>query len=205
MIDTNKINLKKSKIIQLGGINFLTICLSEPLREDTEVYPGDPKPVKEIFSDINKKGCQHYMWKIGDHNFHPHGDAPNHQNLNLQNKGFESFDMDYYFNSACLVDLSNYPEAEEINGIKYLVKVKKKHLEPYFETISRKNAVIIRTGYDKWLETNNKHIPGKIPYLTKNAGNFIAEFENIKVIGIDSLTVDSGGEQYVPQKFNEKL
>jgi kynurenine formamidase len=198
-------DLKKQKIINLGGVKFLAIRLSEPLREDVEVYPGDPKPVKELWGDINKTGCHHYVWRIGDHNFHPHGDAPNHQNLDLQDKGFESFDMGYFFNCACLIDLSNSPEAEKIDGIQYLVRIKKEHLEPYFDIISRKRAVIIRTGYDRWLEANRKHNPDKLPYLTKNAGNFIAQFNNIKVIGIDSLTVDSVREHYVHQKFKEKL
>lgn len=193
----------KKKIISLGGIKFLAINLTEPLRENTKVYPGDPKLVKEIFSDINKTGYHHYIWKIGDHIFRPHGDAPNHQNLDLQDKGFESFGMDYFFNSACLIDLSN--DGENIEGIKYIVEVEKKKIEPYSEIISEKEAIIIRTGYDKWLEANKKHNKDKIPYLTKEAGDFIAGFNNIKVVGIDSLTVDAFGSHYVHQKFKDKL
>lgn len=178
------------KEVQLGKHKYLVIDLTEPLKEETEVYPGDPKPEKEIFSDITKTGWQHHIYKIGDHNFHPHGDAPKHQNPEMQDKGFEIFGLDFCFNSACLVDLSDAQDAQEIDGIKYLIKVKKEYLEPFAKLFSQKKAILIRTGYDKWLETNKPHIPEKLPYFTKEAAEFIASLNNIKVVGTDSLTVD---------------
>ena len=181
------------KEIKLGKNKFLVIDLTEPLKEDTEVYPGDPKPQKEVFSDISQTGYQHHIYKVGDHNFHPHGDAPKHQNLEMQDKGFEVFGLDYSFNSACLIDLSETPEAKEFDGIKYLVEVKKEHLESFTKQISEIGAVLIRTGYDKWLEANKPHIPENLPYLNKEVAEFIASFNNLKVIGIDSLTVDPVG------------
>ncbi|MBT4805491.1 cyclase family protein [Candidatus Woesearchaeota archaeon] len=194
---------KKQKIITLGGIKFLAINLSEPLREDVEVFPGDPKPVKKVFSDIDKTGYEHYVYSVSDHNFHPHGDAPSHQNRGM--KSYEGFDMNYFFNPACIIDISDSSEAEEHEGIKYLVQVTKKHLSTYSEIISKKNAVIIRTGYDRWLEANKKHNINKTPYLSKEAGEFLAGFKNIKVIGIDSLTVDAPECHDVHQLFKEKL
>lgn len=176
--------------IQLGSINYLVIDLTQPLKLDVEVYPNDPKPSREIFGDINKTGWHHFIHKIGDHNFQPHADAPNHQNLDLQNKGIESFDFKYYFNKACLIDLSDMPEAQEFDEIKYLVEVKKQHLESFTEKLSQVKAILIRTGYDKWLEINKPHTLKNIPYLNKEAAEFIANFDNIKVIGIDSLTID---------------
>lgn len=181
------------KTIKLGNHKYLVVNLTEPLTEEIEVYPGDPKPEKKVFSDINKTGYQHHTYRIGDHNFHPHGDAPKHQNPEMQDKGFEIFGLDFCFNPACLVDLSGVPEAKEINGIKYLIKVGKKHLESFAKLFSQKKAVLIRTGYDKWLEANKPHNPENLPYFTKQAAEFIASFDNIKVVGIDSLTVDPVG------------
>ena len=194
---------RKQRVVNLGGIKFLVINLSEPLREDVEVFPGDPKPVKKVFSEINKTGYEHYVYSISDHNFHPHGDAPNHQNLGM--KSYESFDMNYFFNQACMIDFSQSPEAEEHEGIKILDRVTKEHLIPYSEIISKKNAVIVRTGYDKWLEANKKHNVNKIPYFSKEAGMFLAGFKNIKVLGIDSLTVDAPKCHDVHQLLKEKL
>lgn len=181
------------KEIKLGHHKYLIISLNEPLTEKTEVYPGDPKPEKEVFSEINKTGYQHHIYKIGDHNFHPHGDAPKHQNPEMQDKGFEVFGLDFYFNSACLIDLSAAPETEKIDDVKYLIEVKKEHLEPFAKLFSQKSAVLIRTGYDKWLGANKPHNPEKLPYLNKKAAEFIASFNGIKVIGIDSLTIDPVG------------
>lgn len=191
--------------INIGGENYTIIDLTEPLREDTEVYPGDPKPTKEIFSEIKKTGYQHYIFRIGDHNFHPHGDAPNHQNLNMQDKGFEFFDIKYCFNYACLIDLSDCENAEEIDGVKYLMEIKREHLDKYAKIISERTALIIRTGYDKWLDLNKPHQPSKIPYLNKEAADFISSFDNIKVFGIDSITIDAIGSHYAHQKFKNML
>lgn len=194
--------------IRLGSAKFLVIDLTEPLKENVEVYPGDPSPRKEVFSDIRKTGFQHHIYSIGDHNFHPHGDAPSHQNRELQDKGFESFGIDFCFNSACLIDLSGSKEAKQFGKIKYPVEVKKEHLTPFSKIIANKGALIIRTGYDKWLEANNPHEPKNIPYLTKSAADFIMKFKNLKVIGTDSLTIDPCHDEpvhYAHQAFKDKL
>lgn len=197
--------MSNKKEIKLGNSQFLIIDLTEPLTEQTEVFPGDPKPIKEIFSDINKTGCQYHTYKLGDHNFHPHGDAPKHHNIDLQNKGFEIFNLNYHFNSSCLIDLSNIKETEKINGIKYLVKIKKEHLKPYSNLISKKQSIVIRTGYDKYLEANHPHIPNKIPHLSRDAVDFILNFKNLKVIATDALTIDPPGEHYAHQKLKGLL
>ncbi len=96
------------KGIILDGVKYLVVDLTEPLSINTQVYPGDPKLTKEVFSDISKSGWQHHVYRLGDHSFHPHGDAPSHQNIELQNKGFEVFDLKYCFSQAYLIDLSNH-------------------------------------------------------------------------------------------------
>ncbi len=185
--------MKTKREIKLGNDKYLVIDLTEPLKENVEVFPGDPRPKKNVFSEIKKTGYQHHIYQIGDHVFHPHGDAPKHQNLNSRNKGFEIYDLDFCFNPACLIDLSKELEAKKLKGVKYLVKVERKHLEPYSRTISKKSALLIRTGYDKWLEKNNPHQPKNIPYLTKEAAEFVKSFRGIKVFGIDSITIDPPG------------
>jgi len=191
--------------IKLGNTKYCVVDLTEPLTEEVEVYPGDPKPLKEIHSEIKKTGYQHHTYKLGDHNFHPHGDAPNHQNVDLPDKGFEIFGLDFCFNFACLIDLTNSHEAEEFDGIKYLIEVKIEHLRPYSEILSKKGAVLIRTGYDKWLEANKSHHKNKIPFLSTETADFLASFKNLKVIGIDSLTVDSPNSHYAHQRLKEAL
>ena len=87
----------------------------------------------------------------------------------------------------------------------FLTEIKEEHLKPYSDKIKGKTALVIRTGYDKWLEANKKHNPKNIPYFTKEATYFINRFKDIKVVGTDSLTVDKPMEHYAHQKFKDNL
>ena len=167
------------KEINLGNKKFLVISLMQTLSEDTEGYPGDPKIEKEVFSKFSDTGYEHYVYKIGDHTFHPHADAPKHQNENSE--GIEIFGEEFCFNECFLIDL-----AESGN----VFEVRKEDLETFEDLLGKKGAVVIRTGYDKVIEANEKHDPKKIPYLTKEAAEYLASFDNLKVVGIDSLTID---------------
>ncbi len=191
--------------IMLGRNRYLAIDLTQLLRLNVEVYPGDPKPERKEFSNIGKTGWQHFIHSIGDHNFQPHADAPNHQNLELQNKGIESFGLKYFFNKAILIDLSNAAESQDFDGIRYLREVRRKHLDKFEKQLSNVGAVAVRTGYDIWLEQNRPHKPENLPYLSREAANFIASFSGINVIGIDSLTVDLAGMHDSHQLLSSRL
>lgn len=182
------------KQISIGKEKFLVIDLTEPLRLDAQVYPGDPVPHKVVFSDITKTGYQHHIYHIGDHHFHPHGDAPSHQNPELKEKGFEIFDLNYAFHEAVLIDLTHEPEAQTHDGITILTEIKKEHLLKYHNIIKNMQAIIIRTGYDKWLEQNKPHNPKMIPYLSRESAEYLASLSNMKVIAIDSITIDPCGK-----------
>lgn len=194
-----------SKTIQLGDSKYLIVDLSHPLNLDQEVYPGDSKPKRIIFSDIHKDGWHHYIHELGDHHFQPHGDAPNHQNPELIEKGFEVFGMDFCFNQAFMIDFSESEAAREINGIKFQTKITLDDLKPFEALFAEKGAVLLRTGYDKWLEKNLPHDPELLPYLTPEAAGFLASFKNLKVVGTDSLTVDAHGLQLAHKALKEKL
>ena len=191
--------------INLGGSEFLVIDLMKPLTLDQEVYPGDPKPARKVFTDIHESGWHHYIHELGDHHFQPHADAPNHQNPDRMDQGIEIFDVRWSFNPAFLIDLSGTPEAGEINGITFLVKITKEHLTPYGQLFSEKGAVLFRTGYDRWLENNYPHTPDLLPYFTSEAAEYLASFKNLKVVGTDSLTVDPDGSHTAHQALKEKL
>ncbi|MFA5879338.1 MAG: cyclase family protein [Candidatus Margulisiibacteriota bacterium] len=196
---------KKQRIINLGGVKFKLIDLTEPLNENFEVFPGDPKPQKEVFCTFAKENCQYNIYSLGDHNFHPHGDAPNHQNPEYIDRGFEFWSLDFVFNQACMLDFSNAKEAKDHNGITFITKITAKHLKPYLNQIKNSQALIIRTGYDNWLKVNRPHLPSEIPYLDISAADFLANFRKLKVIGTDSLTVDAVGQNYTHQKLKDKL
>lgn len=195
----------KQIIINIGDSKFQLINLTEPLKENTQVFPGDPKPKRKIFSSFKESNFQHYIYSVGDHNYHPHGDAPNHSNLGCAKKGFEFWNLEFVFNKACMIDLSTAKNSVNVHGIKYLRVITAKHILPYLHLIKENTALIFRTGYDKWLELNKKHQPQCIPYIDKSAVDIISEFNNLRVLGIDSLTIDKVGEKYAHQKFKNKL
>jgi kynurenine formamidase len=193
------------KKIKLGSQNFLVIDLTLPLSLNQEVYPGDSKPLRKIFTSMEETGIQHYIHEIGDHHFHPHGDAPNHQNPDRMDQGIEVFDIDYSFNPALMIDLTNNPAATTINGITFLKEITKEHLLPFASLLAEKGAVLFRTGYDKWVENNYPHKVELLPYFNEEAAKYLASFENIKVIGTDSLTVDPDGIQTAHRLFKDKF
>ena len=193
------------KKIKLGSQNFLVIDLTLPLSLNQEVYPGDSKPLRKIFTSMEETGIQHYIHEIGDHHFHPHGDAPNHQNPDRMDQGIEVFDIDYSFNPALMIDLTNNSAATTIKGITFLKEITKEHLLPFASLLAEKGAVLFRTGYDKWVENNYPHKVELLPYFNEEAAKYLASFENIKVIGTDSLTVDPDGIQMAHRLFKDKL
>lgn len=194
-----------SKKIKLGSKEFLVIDLTQPLSLEQEVYPGDPLLKRTVFSDIQETGWHHYIHEIGDHHFQPHGDAPNHQNPELMDKGFEIFDLNYCFNQAFMIDLSGSEKTKKVNGIRFLTEITKADLEPFADLLSEKSAVLLRTGYDKWLEKNLPHNPELLPYLAPEAAEYLASFKNLKVVGTDSLTVDPDGIHTSHRFLKEKL
>lgn len=195
----------KKKSIKLGNSKFKVIDLTEPLKENVEVFPGDPRPRKHVYFNYKKDGCQYNVYSIGDHHFHPHGDAPCHQDPRSKEKGFECWGMDYAFNKACLIDLSGSKMAIKREGIRYLPKITAKDILWHSAEIKKCSALLIRTGYDRWLEANKKHDPRHIPYIEKDAARLLGKYRSLKVIGVDSLTVDKVGDNYVHLQLRDIL
>jgi len=191
--------------IRLGVHNYLIIDLTLPLSLSQEGYPEDFKPTRSVFSDIERDGWHHYTHELGDHSFHPHCDAPNHFQAERQEIGMDMYDLSWSFHQAFLIDLAGSEGSKRHQGIRFLTNVTKAHLEPFSELLGKTSAVVVRTGYDKWIEINHQHHPELIPFLTRDAAEYIGSFNNIKVIGIDSLTVDAFGLQVSHQALKDKM
>jgi len=181
--------------VNFGEEVFLVIDLTLPFSMDQQGYPGDSPPARNLVSDIHKEGWQHYTHTMGDHCFHPHCDAPNHFDPSRQDQGMEIYDLSWSFHRACMIDLTGLPEAEVHEGIRFLTEITIDHLIPYGNLLSSAEAVILRTGYDLWVERNHVHRPEWLPFLTEEASEFITSFPGIHVVGTDSLTVDAHGLQ----------
>ena len=77
-----------------GDKKIEVIDLTLTMDMDSQTFPGDPCPNREVFSELEKTGYEHYVHNLGDHFFVPHADAPNHQCPDLKDKGVESWGFD---------------------------------------------------------------------------------------------------------------
>ncbi len=66
-------------------------------------------------------------------------------------------------------------------------------------------AVIVRTGYDKWIEINKPLCYDLIPYLSADASWFLARFTTLKVVGLDSITIDPPGSHASHQRLRNRM
>ena len=197
--------MNNSKVVNLGGAQFKIVKLYEPMLENVAVYPGDPVLKKEVIKDIKQDGCNLFRYSVCNHAFHPHADAPKHQNIDMAEIGIESFGMDSFFNSAFMIDLSSSKRAITVNGVRYLRQILMEDLESYKDLFAEKSSVIIRTGYDKYIESNQKHIADKIPSISLDAAKFMASCNNLNVIAVDSLTVDDVDSNEIHKLLKDKL
>lgn len=180
--------------INFGGKKYVVVDLTTPLRGDEEIIPGDPRSeLNEKIYTIAHEGFNYYVQKIGDHSFRPHFDSPNHQNAELQGVGAEFFGLDYCYNRAFMLDFSEHDRAIEVDGLKYLVRIEKEDLELHANMLASRDAVLLRTGYDRWIDENRAHGKEDLPHLSPEAAEFLAGFKRLKVVGTDSLTIDAYG------------
>jgi len=195
--------------VLFGSQKVQVVDLTHVMDLDSQIFPGDPCPKREVFSEITQTGYEHYVHNISDHFFAPHADAPNHQCPDLQHKGVENWGFNMEFNRALLVDLQHHADAKVFDSISLLIKIAVAHLMPYEKLLHEVSALVVRTGSENWRLNNKPYSPEVIPHFSKEAGEYVASFDNIKVVGIDSLTVD----EVVPSKpvhdvhwiFKEKL
>lgn len=176
--------------VNIGGRTVDVIDLTLPVGTETPVFPGDPVIAREVVSRIEDTGIEHYLHRLGDHVFVPHADAPNHQNPELKALGVEAWGPEFEFNEALVIDLAGADEAVEVDSVRLLRTVDVAHLEPHSDALQAVSAVVIRTGAEMWRLSGRPFPPAAIPGFTAGAGAFLADFENLRVVGTDSLTVD---------------
>lgn len=178
------------KIVLFGNQKMQVVDLTLTMDLSSQNFPGDPCLQREVFSEMGKTGYEHYVHNLGDHFFVPHADAPKHQCPDLADKGVEHWGFDLEYNQALLIDLQNHQDAEIIDSIPLLRKITLAHIKPFEVAIKKVSALVVRTGAERWRLENKPYSPEVIPYFSAEAGEYIASFDNLKVVGIDSLTVD---------------
>ncbi len=179
-------------IIQYKNI----IDLSLKLHNDMAVYPGDPpiniKPLSSMPADrVN-------MLELNMSTHHgTHIDAPLHQVADGQSLD-EFPPHNFIVGQMIKLDVApkeSGPDTNHKEGVLYLQVITAYDLAPYAERLAGAEGAVIHTGYGRVLLKNQ--VDEDYPCLDVSAIRMLAGFKNLKLIGIDSLSVDAMGESTI--------
>ncbi|MCR2032982.1 cyclase family protein [Anaerofustis stercorihominis] len=151
------------------------IDLTNVIETDMTVYPSDPEVKVEEVLIHSKDHCHVDKLTMGTHTG-THIDVPFHFNEN--GKTVTDYGVESFIGRGALIDVS-YKKNNEVIFID--------DLEPFGEAILKSDFAVIRTGYDKYFNSEDyiSH-----PYLSKEAAVYLKSM-GIKLVGIDTFSVDS--------------
>ncbi len=173
------------------------VDLSLRLHNNMATYPGDPpisiRPLSFMPEDkMNMLGI--------DMSVHhgTHIDVPLHQMAG--GASLDQYPPSMFVKNTMRLDLVPEvagPGVTQKGGIYYRQVVTFDDLAPHVEQLRWVEAVVIHTDYGKVLLKDK--VDEDYPYLDVKAAEMLARFNNIKLVGIDSLSVDAMGENKVHQ------
>lgn len=146
--------------------------LSFPLIHDAVSWPTHQpisvKKVRRIDRDLYE---MHEICMTSQD--YTHFDAPSHMILN--GKSIDKYEPSRFILDSVILDISDK------NG----KPIRKTDLEEFIDYLGKFSGVILYTGFDK--EPNQYRYDWG--YLDLDGANYIAQFDNIKLIGIDSPSI----------------
>ncbi|MDR2966526.1 MAG: cyclase family protein [Methanobacteriaceae archaeon] len=173
------------------------IDLTHELKNDTQVYPGDPKFILINSKDTNK---DYSLLEIGG-NLHTgtHIDAPYHYIAN--GKKVKNLLLENLIGKSNVFDISHINPNKEIN-IEYIPTLNKTREKKYSTTNDLikglEKIIILKTSWcNNWGDENYFT---ENPYISKEVAKIFVE-NNISGVAIDSPSVDSYGENKIHKIF----
>lgn len=155
--------------------------LSFILDPDGYAWPGEPVVKTRQCTDVTEDCpfCS-FVSEVPNH-CGTHMDAPRHfvkDGISINELGIEYFCHD----NVALLEIPKGP----VEG------VTKEDLEPFADILSTVSAALIRTGFEKYRDTDQDMYQNNGPYIAPSAGRYLSEtFPNLKVIGMDFLAIGS--------------
>lgn len=152
------------------------IDLSHKIEKDMSVFSNEEIPYIRDIASIKKHGFNEKSISLCSHTG-THIDSPNHilENGNTLDK----ISVNSFLGKGFLLDL------EHLN----CSYIELTDLKKYKDCIEKCEYLIIKTGWSKhWKD--KKYFYG-FPVLTEKAAIWISSLENIKGIGIDTISIDS--------------
>ncbi len=168
------------------------IDLSLPIDITMATYPGETilyRPVQVIPKNKYNIQTMHIFTHTGTHL-----DAPWH--VIEDGRKLDVYHLEQFIASCVKLDLTkNKRELSRCGATFYLKVVEKRHLLEHENKIKDAQAILLYTGYGSVLNLGRQFIDMEFPYLTEEAARYLAQFTNLRIIGIDSLTIDKHESQ----------
>ena len=155
-----------------------TVDLTHVLRNGMPVYPGDPSPMFEHYSTLEKNGVNLTRLEMGSHTG-THVDAPKHFIAN--GIGIDQIPPRELIGDAYVADLSMKPIGSGIQA---------EDLHRFEHEIRPQEIVICYTGCS--LHWEDEAMRTNFTYLTGDASQYLVS-RRIRAVGIDFLSVEKFG------------
>lgn len=150
------------------------VDLSRRVCEDTQVFPGDPRPHFEPASTIASDGVNVLSLHLGSHSG-THVDAPYH--FVEDGARIDEIDPALFIGPATIMDVRGKEPREHITV---------EDLRPYEDRLSEGVIAVVWTGWDEHYGTLRYY---DHPFLDRRAAQLILD-SGARTVAIDALNVD---------------
>lgn len=160
--------------------------ISHFMTHDAPGWPGNPTvdviPYAQIGPDSR---CNCYMVSVFNH-FGTHYDAPRH--YNPKGPTISELPMErFFYEKPLLIDIPK--EAQQ--------SIYADELKKYEDDLRKCDLLLVRTGFEKYRETDPEFYQGKNPWFGSDAAEYLMEngfSDNIKAVGADFVSFCTSDE-----------
>lgn len=164
----------------------MRIQISYPLEKLSPLYPGSPEvsfnPVKSI---ANNDSSNTSMLSFGSHSG-THIDAP----LHFCDHGFsviEILKVENVFSPAICIDIIKEPGSY----------ISKADIEPFANKICNAEALLIRTGFFRYRQTQSDVYTTFHPWIKPDVPEYLHEIcPQLKVVGFDTISISNPSHKH---------
>jgi kynurenine formamidase len=151
------------------------VDLSIVVDDDTQVYPGDPRPHLSVATTIEAQGFNVLELGLGSHSG-THVDAPYH--FIVEGPVLEDTDLGRFAGPGVIVDVTGHGQRQPITV---------EDLAPYEDRLGPEAVVALRTGWsDRFLGTDRYY---DHPYLDPAACGRLLDV-GVRTVAIDAMNLD---------------
>lgn len=159
----------------------MLIPISYALNKDIPLYPGSPNVAfSQVRSIANNSSANTSMFSFGNHSG-THIDVP----LHFCDKGQSVTDilkLENIYSPAICINVPKEPGSY----------ISEEDLEPFAEQISNVEALLIRTGFFKYRQTQPEMYATSHPWISLEVPDYLRETcPLLKVVGLDTISISN--------------